>query len=355
VAASVTKGPSIDITFGDYSAAWDVGATAPKALIATFVGESNGNEISAITYGGKSLTQQDRYINTVGVTVIASVWTYIGGDIPSGSNTLTVTRSGLDNGRTVKIYALFNTSAVSIDETDGGNGSTGTWSKTHNPSPSSTWTFSSLGANNGGHTADTGETLDYTFSNAGRFHYHSSEDVQSDSSRTIGYVGNSIFAGVSIAMVVDTNINVTPSPIEIEIDVPAPTAAYTPNLKAYPSPIVIEVEAPAPTVGITVPRQIPLVGVHHETPGRVARPTGLTTPMLSEEDGVVKFIEMPISVSELDDLSDVTLTSEALNEVLRYNGTVWVNDNRIWRPLMDGSGNVIVDGDGQAVMALEEP
>jgi hypothetical protein len=55
----------------------------------------------------------------------------------------------------------------------------------------------------------------------------------------------------------------------------------------------------------------------------------------------------------LDDLSDVTITSATTLDRLHYNGTAWVNTAAIWRPLMDGAGNVITDGGtGEAIMAL---
>lgn len=58
----------------------------------------------------------------------------------------------------------------------------------------------------------------------------------------------------------------------------------------------------------------------------------------------------------LDALSDVTAPSPVSGDRLVYNGSAWVNqapsaDTNIWRPLMDGYGNVVVDGTGQAVMA----
>jgi hypothetical protein len=77
--------------------------------------------------------------------------------------------------------------------------------------------------------------------------------------------------------------------------------------------------------------------------------------LLSTSDGGINvggsFETAP--VLELGDLSDVTLTSPAELDTLRRVGSAWVNDGRIWRPLMDGLGNVIVDsGTGDAIMAL---
>lgn len=55
----------------------------------------------------------------------------------------------------------------------------------------------------------------------------------------------------------------------------------------------------------------------------------------------------------LDDLTDVVITSPVALDQLRYDGSAWVNDARIWRPLMDGLGNVVTDsGTGEAIMAL---
>ena len=62
---------------------------------------------------------------------------------------------------------------------------------------------------------------------------------------------------------------------------------------------------------------------------------------------------------DLDDLTDVTITSPALDHELTYSGSAWVNRARadadkIWRPLMDGAvpGTIILDGlTGEAIMA----
>jgi hypothetical protein len=72
--------------------------------------------------------------------------------------------------------------------------------------------------------------------------------------------------------------------------------------------------------------------------------------------GATKTITVPGStVSALDDLSDVTITSPAAADRLRYNGSAWVNSALVWRPAMvldPTSGNYlpIVTGDGDAVM-----
>lgn len=57
----------------------------------------------------------------------------------------------------------------------------------------------------------------------------------------------------------------------------------------------------------------------------------------------------------LDDLTDVTITSPASSDRLRYNGSAWVNSALVWVPVMveDGATGlwyVAVTGDGDAVM-----
>lgn len=61
------------------------------------------------------------------------------------------------------------------------------------------------------------------------------------------------------------------------------------------------------------------------------------------------------SVAALDDLSDVTITSPASADRLRYSGSAWVNSAAVWVPAMveDGATGlwyVAVTGDGDAVM-----
>jgi hypothetical protein len=55
----------------------------------------------------------------------------------------------------------------------------------------------------------------------------------------------------------------------------------------------------------------------------------------------------------LDDLTDVTITSPASADRLRYNGSAWVNTTLIWRPVMAFDGTnwyVVVSGTDGAVM-----
>lgn len=50
----------------------------------------------------------------------------------------------------------------------------------------------------------------------------------------------------------------------------------------------------------------------------------------------------------MDDLSDVTLTTPAENDTLRYISGVWVNDARRWEPVTNNYGSgpeMVFDGD----------
>ena len=60
--------------------------------------------------------------------------------------------------------------------------------------------------------------------------------------------------------------------------------------------------------------------------------------------------------TDLDDLTDVTITSPANLHALIYDATAsqWKNSAGFWRPLMDGAGAVITDGGtGEAIMAFQ--
>jgi hypothetical protein len=49
--------------------------------------------------------------------------------------------------------------------------------------------------------------------------------------------------------------------------------------------------------------------------------------------------------TDLDDLTDVTITAPAEDDDLRYNGSQWVNDNRRWEAVTDGENVFVWDGD----------
>ena len=68
-----------------------------------------------------------------------------------------------------------------------------------------------------------------------------------------------------------------------------------------------------------------------------------TTALVFEEFGTI--------VASLDDLTDVVLTSPASADRLRFDGSVWRNSALTWKPVMDGSGNVVTDsGTGEAIV-----
>jgi hypothetical protein len=88
--------------------------------------------------------------------------------------------------------------------------------------------------------------------------------------------------------------------------------------------------------------------------GKIFRNTNTATPTL--ETTALTFAELTSgsTVAALDDLTDVVITSPVVRQMLIYDGAHWVNSSAIWRPLMDGLGNVITDGaTGAAIMALE--
>lgn len=61
------------------------------------------------------------------------------------------------------------------------------------------------------------------------------------------------------------------------------------------------------------------------------------------------------AVAALDDLSDVTITSAAAADRLRFDGSEWRNSAKLWTPVMvedvpSGLWYVVVTGDGDAVL-----
>lgn len=64
---------------------------------------------------------------------------------------------------------------------------------------------------------------------------------------------------------------------------------------------------------------------------------------------------LPAIVAALDDLTDVTITSAAAGDRLRFDGSLWRNSSLIWRPVMvldPTSGNYlpVTTGVGDAVL-----
>lgn len=68
--------------------------------------------------------------------------------------------------------------------------------------------------------------------------------------------------------------------------------------------------------------------------------------------GAGKTVTIPGGASALDDLTDVTITSAAVADRLRFDGTVWRNSALIWQPLTDPSvPDLIFDtGTGDVIM-----
>ena len=68
----------------------------------------------------------------------------------------------------------------------------------------------------------------------------------------------------------------------------------------------------------------------------------------STNDWIVNLVGGSSSVGALDDLSDVTITTPAENDTLRYRSGAWVNDNRRWEPVTANPGGgpeMVFDGD----------
>jgi hypothetical protein len=66
------------------------------------------------------------------------------------------------------------------------------------------------------------------------------------------------------------------------------------------------------------------------------------------------FLAGGTSATALDDLTDVTITSPATAQRLRYNGSAWVNSSLVWRPVTTYDGTnwlPAVDGDGNAIIS----
>ena len=68
-------------------------------------------------------------------------------------------------------------------------------------------------------------------------------------------------------------------------------------------------------------------------------------------------VTVPGGVSALDDLSDVTITSPASGDRLRYNGSAWVNSALVWVPLTNGDATSpeLIFAGGDVVMTEVTP
>ena len=109
---------------------------------------------------------------------------------------------------------------------------------------------------------------------------------------------------------------------------------------------------------LTVP-QHKLDGIEHTTAddstrldatvdqhGLLPKLSGVSTEFLN---GLGAFAD-PGGAVTLDDLTDVTITSPAAGQKLRFNGSVWVNVQTWHEPQFDYTGSAILDGAGNPIM-----
>lgn len=80
--------------------------------------------------------------------------------------------------------------------------------------------------------------------------------------------------------------------------------------------------------------------------------TNTTTPTVGTD--AINWVSIAGGAIALDDLSDVTLTTPATADRLRFDGSVWRNSALVWTPVTTYDGTnwmLAVDGSGNAIMS----
>jgi len=294
MAITLTKSSPLDLSaaYTLYSTSLSIANANTKAVIVALASESYNDLSNSPSYGGKALTKLDEGNWTTGGHQHGSIWYYAGSDIPTGSQTFQM-NTGDGKTRWVVVYGV-EADGILTYSTASADGTSGSVSHSWNPAgdisraiiAGTNKSNTSASSPVSGTTGDKNTYIDPISVNIG------SEASDSSSTRTVGFSAIWLYAYATI-LLKDTSIIETPDPIAVAVTAPAPTITGPGGVVSFPDPITIEVTVPEPTISVPVPRWVPLVGTK-ETPGRVPKVAGLTTPVLSEDDnGVPVWIELP--------------------------------------------------------------
>jgi hypothetical protein len=137
------------------------------------------------------------------------------------------------------------------------------------------------------------------------------ETASTTGSRSFGLTTASLSGGA--AVIYSTGlITARPSVVNIPVTLTSPAISGPANFVAYPDPIVIPMTVnDLPGVRAEWPRVLPLVGEEAEMSGRVAYPTGLTSPVLSHAGARPVWVEADSLVSAVTHMVPLTTTGAA--------------------------------------------
>ncbi len=294
MAISVTVGSQVSIpTATTTNYAFDIESNN-AAVILGVAQHAFGVQVTSVTYGGKSLVKRSEGAWSAGGHQRGEMWSYIGSDIPSGSNTMSI----VTNGATTRIVVAYGISGSQLTQTEAPSKSSSSGNVQFTMDSSSD---NAMGFVAGSHKSITSAALGNTTSDGTLTGEDSDleighETTATTGSRAVGFTGSWLIGAAGL-MVNEVDIVDTPDPITVEVNMPAPTITGITSIIDRPYPITVDVEMPVPVVQAPTPRQLPLVGVHADMPGRVPV-NAVSNPVLTETDGVPAWIDssgMPAS------------------------------------------------------------
>lgn len=265
---------------GTYNFSFDVG-TNPK-YIGLFVTNMENQGGWSVTVGGQSITTRLLHGELLGTDV--TFWHLIAPSAMSGLQTVSFVRSGLSEAFDAVMFSVESESPVSVlDSGSGGAAGTMPGIAVDTGATAGTGIFACTYQTPTPYSGQTNVTP------SGWPGTISIEDAPTSGARTLG--GPSNGTNAAVALVLSTGAMVAElSPFTLSPLVTAPTVDAG-SIHAYFEAIRLSPVVAEPRVVVRPQRVLATVGVHSDTPGRVAPPSGLVLPVLVYQNGEPTWVE----------------------------------------------------------------
>lgn len=245
---------------GPHTWALDSGSNA-GAIVVGIAQSSRDPNVSAIDYGGKALTKRSEGSWSVGGHQRGEVWAYIGNDIPTGSNTVTVTvATGED--RSACAYALTAGGPIAILSTQNKSTASGNVSFTSDSGIKSGISIVAGSVKQIGGSVQAGTTADIYRNPVDKTFTIARDTTASTGSRTTGTT-NTWLCGAAQALFVEDEVVMSPDSFGTELGfTTSPNIVISSDMVMLPQTSFGTEIGFFPGIGITKPRtrQVALVG-----------------------------------------------------------------------------------------------